>query len=217
MTTSVAELNLLFKARRGAPGVVEVPEAGYVCVDGTGSPDGADFADAVQALYAVSYGAHFLVKKERGDAPKVMPLEGLWWGEDPALRSWAEAVAAGEAAMGDGDRTRWLWRAMIMQPDPIDAEAVARAVDQARAKKSLPALDRLRFERWQEGLCMQVMHVGPYAEEARSIVLLHEAIAAAGYRPRGHHHEIYLGDPRRSAPQKLRTILRQPVEPRESP
>jgi hypothetical protein len=167
MTTSVAELNLLFKARRGAPGVVEVPEAGYVCVDGTGSPDGADFADAVQALYAVSYGAHFLVKKERGDAPKVMPLEGLWWGADPALRSWAEAVAAGEATMGDGDRTRWLWRAMIMQPDPIDADVVARA--------------------------------------------------AAGYRPRGHHHEIYLGDPRRSAPQKLRTILRQPVEPRESP
>ncbi|MEI8412880.1 MULTISPECIES: GyrI-like domain-containing protein [unclassified Kribbella] len=83
--------------------------------------------------------------------------------------------------------------------------------DSSTCPRSLPALERLRFERWQEGLCMQVMHVGPYAEEARSIVLLYQAIAAAGYSPRGHHHEIYLGDPRRSAPEKLRTILRQPV------
>lgn len=100
-----------------------------------------------------------------------------------------------------------------MQPEPIDGELVAIAQAEAERKKSSPALGRLRYERWAEGLSAQLLHVGPYADEAPSISRLHAAITDAGYRPRGHHHEIYLGDPRRSAPEKLRTILRQPVEP----
>jgi hypothetical protein len=115
--------------------------------------------------------------------------------------------------MADSDRDRWHWRAMIVQPSPIDAAVIASAVEDARAKKDLPALDQLRYERWEEGRCAQVLHIGPYADENPSIVRLHEGITAAGYRPRGRHHEIYLGDPRRSAPEKLRTILRHPVEP----
>jgi hypothetical protein len=102
---------------------------------------------------------------------------------------------------------------MIMQPDPIDADLLSEALAQARAKKGLPALDRLRHERWTEGRCAQTMHVGPYSAEAPSIERLHQAIAEAGYVPRGRHHEIYLGDPRRSAPDRLRTIIRQPVQP----
>jgi hypothetical protein len=101
---------------------------------------------------------------------------------------------------------------MIMQADPIDAVVVAEAVAQARGK-DLPALDRLELRTWEEGRCAQLLHVGPYSEEAPSLTRLHTAIAEAGLRPRGRHHEIYLGDPRRSAPQRLRTILRQPVEP----
>jgi len=114
--------------------------------------------------------------------------------------------------MADSDRERWQWRALIAQPDPVDKSAVEQAIEQARAKKDLPALDRLRYERWVEGRCAQVLHVGPYADEGPSIARLHAGIAAAGYRPRGRHHEIYLGDPRRTPPEKLRTILRHPVE-----
>ena len=114
--------------------------------------------------------------------------------------------------MADTDRDSWRWQAMIMQPAPIDERTVVRAAQQAR-KKNLEALDELHFERWEEGRCAQILHVGAYSEEAPTVVRLHEGIAAAGYRPRGRHHEIYLGDPRRSAPEKLRTILRHPVEP----
>lgn len=211
MTTSTGS-EALYKVRKGVVDIVDVPELGFVLVSGQGAPDGQAFADAVQALYTVSYGAHFLLKKERGEAPRVMPLEGLWWMDDPDQQDIVTAVALGKATMADTDRDRWRWQAMIMQPDPVDEQTVDRAVEQAR-KKELRALDDLRFERWEEGRCAQILHVGPYAEEAPSIVKLHEAIAAAGYRPRGRHHEIYLGDPRRSAPEKLRTLLRHPVEP----
>ena len=193
--------------------MVTVPELGYLLVEGRGAPEGPEFAAAVQTLYAVSYGVHFLVKKERGDAPKVMPLEALWWVDEAQQQEVVAAVALGRATMADSARERWRWQAMIMQPGPVDAAAVARALQRARGKQPPPALDRLRFERWEEGRCAQVLHVGPYAEDGPTIVRLHEGIAAAGYRPRGRHHEIYLGDPRRSAPDKLRTILRQPVEP----
>ena len=213
MTSSVTSPDWLYRVGRGAVDVVDVPRLGYVMIDGGGGPGGAQFTAAVQGLYTASYGVHFLVKKERGEAPKVMPLEALWWVDDPGQQAIVEAVALGRASMAQTDRSGWRWRAMIVQPDPIDAATVAQAIEQARAKTSLPALDQLRFERWEEGRCAQVLHIGPYADEARSIVRLHEGIAAAGYRPRGRHHEIYLGDPRRAAPQKLRTILRHPVEP----
>jgi hypothetical protein len=98
-------------------------------------------------------------------------------------------------------------------PDPIDGELIAAATPEAASKKDLPGPARLEYIRWAEGRCAQLLHIGPYAAEAPSIAALHEAIAEAGYRPRGRHHEIYLGDPRRSAPEKLRTIIRHPVEP----
>lgn len=211
--TTATSIDALYKVRRGALDIVDVPELGYLSVAGAGPPDGPDFAAAVQALYGVSYAAHFLLKKERGEAPKVMPLEAQWWIDDPAQRHVLLAVARGEATMADTDRDSWCWQAMIMQPDPVDAAVVERAVPGVRARHPGPALDRLSYLRWAEGRCAQVLHVGPYAQEGPSLVRLHQGLAAAGYRPRGRHHEIYLGDPRRSAPEKLRTILRQPVEP----
>jgi hypothetical protein len=211
MSTTTA-VQALYTMRAGQVRTVDVPELGFVVVDGTGDPDGPVFAEALQALYGVSYAAHFLAR-ERGTATKVMPLEALWWVDDPDQQDLVHAVALGRGAMTDTDRSRWCWQAMIMQPEPIDVGIVAEAVQRTRRKRPSASLDRLRYERWQEGLAVQLLHVGPYADEAPSIVRLHEAIPAAGYRARGRHHEIYVGDPRRSAPEKLRTILRQPVEP----
>lgn len=212
MTATSTAIDALYKARKGVVAVVDVPELGFVVVSGQGDPGGSRFAEAVQALYTVSYGTHFLLRQERGEAPRVMPLEALWWMDDPEQQDIVRAVALGGASMADTDRDTWRWRAMIMQPDPIDEHMVSRALEKAR-KKGLGALEDLRYERWEEGRSAQLLHVGPYAEEGPSIVRLHEGIAAAGYRPRGRHHEIYLGDHRRSAPEKLRTLLRHPVEP----
>ena len=201
MTTLIAQTDVdrLYKARRGVVDFVTVPELSYLLVPGEGEPEGDAFAKAIQALYSVSYGAHFLVRKRSGETTKVMPLEALWWADD--MTSFV-----------NGDRDRWLWQAMIVQPEPIDADTIAEAVAHA-IDKGVPSLDRLRFERWTEGLCAQVLHLGPYAEEGATIEALHAAIRSAGYVLRGRHHEIYLGDPRRSAPEKLRTIVRQPVAP----
>lgn len=195
MTNTAIDHSALYRAPKGAVEFIDVPQLNYLEVDGTGAPADAAFADAIAALYAVSYGAHFVAKKLFGDAPKVMPLEALWWGAS----SWTDA-----------DRSSWRWRALIMQAEPIDADIVAAAVEGAR-HKPLPALDLVRFEPWTEGLSAQTMHVGPYSAEGPTVQRLHEQIAAAGYRLRGRHHEIYLGDPRRAAPEKLRTILRHPV------
>jgi hypothetical protein len=203
----------LLKVRKGAVSFVDVPEFGFVTVAGRGAPGGAEFTDALQALYTVSYGAHFLVKKEQGHAPRVMPLEALWWVDDPDQQDIVAAVASGQATMADTDRDLWRWQAMIMQPAPIDADVVGRALAQALRNKPAPGLARLVYLRWAEGRCAQLLHIGPYAAEGPAIVRLHDSMAAAGYRPRGRHHEIYLGDPRRSAPEKLRTILRHPVGP----
>ena len=213
MTTIATSYESLLKVGKGAVDIVDVPEFGFAAVTGTGEPGGAEFTGAVQALYSVSYGAHFRLKKLTGEAPRVMPLEGLWWVDDPAQQDIVAAVARGEATMADSERGSWRWETMIMQPEPIGAELIAAAAAKAAGKKDLPGLARLRYIRWAEGRCAQLLHIGPYAAEAPSIVRLHDAIAAVGYRPRGRHHEIYLGDPRRSAPEKLRTIIRHPVEP----
>jgi hypothetical protein len=191
MGTIALDLDSLYQARRGVVEVVDVPDLAMLVVDGTGRPEGTEFTEAVETLFAVSYGAHFLLRRQRGEAPWVMPLEALW---DPP-----------------GD-SRWAWRALVVQPPPVDAAVVDEALERAR-RRPPPALDRVRLERWEEGRSAQLLHVGPYASEGPSIDLLHREIAALDLRPHGRHHEIYLGDPRRSRPERLRTILRQPVQP----
>jgi hypothetical protein len=208
-TTAVPDL---YRARRGKVEIVDVPELLTAAVDGQGDPGGPEFARAIRALYGVSYTAHFMLKKRAGTAPRVLPLEALWWVDDHAAWDTFTRVAVGEADPDDVDRRLWRWRAFIVQAEPLDEHLLAEAVD-AAARKATESLPAVVVSRWTEGLSAQVLHVGPYAAEAPSIVALHEGIAALGYRPRGRHHEIYLGDPRRSAPEKLRTILRHPVEP----
>jgi hypothetical protein len=224
VTETSVDLRSLYGGRRGRVQFVDVPPLNYLLVAGEGDPSGSAFTDAVRALYIVSYRAHLKVKRERGDAAKVMPVEALWWAEDPIHRDLLAAVALGFADFADSahsgrsadsassHRGTWRWQAMIVQPEPVDEDVVAQAITEAGAK-GLPALDRLRFERWHEGRAAQLLHVGPYAGEGRAIIALHDAIEAAGCRPRGRHHEIYLSDPRRTAPENVRTLLRHPVEP----
>ena len=182
MTAIATSYELLLKVRKGAVDIVDVPEFGFAAVTGTGEPGGAEFTEAVQALYSVSYGAHFRLKKLTGTAPRVMPLEGLWWVDDPAQQDIVAAVARGEVTMAGSDRGSWRWQALIMQPDPVDAELIA-ATAEAAGKKDLPGLARLEYIRWAEGRCAQLLHIGPYAAEAPSIAALHEAIAEGATAP----------------------------------
>ena len=212
MTTTSVDPGALYRVHRDSVDFIDVPELGYFAVDGAGAPECGDFAAAIAALYEVSYAAHFLLKKERGHSPRVGPLEALWWVEDPRQREVVAAIAAGWTTAADTYRDGWHWRAMISQPAAVDADLAQRAIARIRARRPSPAVERVRLIRLAEGRCAQLLHIGQYDEDAPSIVCLHHAIAAAGYRPRGKHHEIYLGDPRRVAPDKLRTILRQPIE-----
>ena len=147
MTAIATSYESLLKVREGAVDIVDVPEFGFVAVTGTGEPGGAEFTEAVQALYSVSYGARFRLKKLTGQAPRVMPLEGLWWVDDPARQDIGAAVARGEVTLAGSDRGSWRWQALIMQPDPVDAELIAAATAEAARRKDLPGLARLEYIR----------------------------------------------------------------------
>ena len=180
--------------------IVDVPEMQFLMVDGAGDPNtSVAYAEAIEALYAMSYTLKFLSKTTEDIDYVVMPLEGLWWTPDIAEFSME-------------DKSAWEWTAMIMQPDHITADHVATATEEVREKKDPPALDRVRFEPYREGLAVQILYFGPYADEAPTIERLHQFATDNGHELRGKHHEIYLGDPRRTAPEKLRTVIRQPVE-----
>jgi len=190
--------------------VVNVPRLKFVMIDGAISPGdspgiSAAFQEAIGALYGVSYTVKFACKLRKNDPIDypVMALEGLWW------------VDSGE--FDPARRQEWKWTAMIMQPEHITEEMFQEAIQQARKKRDSPALSRVRLESFHEGLCVQVMHVGPYSEEPATMAKMASFAQDHGYVYRGKHHEIYLGDPRRVKPEKLRTILRHPVEPGHEP
>jgi hypothetical protein len=209
--TETSAVDRLYKAKKGAVTFVEVPTFAWAMVHGEGAPEAGLFQEAIEALYSVTYTIHFAMKKARGDAPRVMPLEALWWVDGDREQEVVRAATHRRAILADVDRSRWRWTAMIMQPPPVDRTWFLSAIDEVRTNKDLAGLDRVRFEQWREGPAAQILHVGPYADEGPTIVALHDAIAAAGAEPRGKHHEIYLGDPRRAAPERRRTILRQPI------
>jgi hypothetical protein len=185
--------------------VVDVPPLQFALLDGEIEPGAspgtsAAFGQAMEALYGVSYTLKFMSKlhKENPIDYGVMALEALWWTET-----------------GEYDLTQpegWRWTAMMMQPDHITAEMFQDALAQLRKKKPNPALDLLRFESFTEGLSVQMMHIGPYRTEPETLAKMDAFAAGNGYRMRGKHHEIYLGNPMRAAEDKLKTILRHPVE-----
>jgi hypothetical protein len=194
------ELKEFYGPRASHPAIVDVPELSFLTVDGMGDPNTSrDYKEAVEALFAVSYRVKFAVRRGASRIDYgVMPLEGLWWVDDMSTFSL-------------DDKSGWSWTAMIMQPDVVSEELVQRSILEASRKKPLPAATRLRFDRFGEGLAAQVLYTGPYSAEGPTIERLHGFIADAGYRPSGKHHEIYLSDPSRTEPAKLRTIIRQPV------
>jgi hypothetical protein len=193
-------LKQLYSAPAKAPVLVEVPEMQFIMVDGAGDPNTSEeFRQAVEALFSASYALKFLIK--RGSLAidyGVLPLEGVWWAEDMS-------------AFATADKASWNWTLMIMQPDYVTRELFEEALAQVR-KKNLPSLDQLRLESFREGLSAQLLHLGPFCEEGPTIERLHRYIEENGYRRRDRHREIYLSDLRRTAPEKLRTIIRQPIE-----
>ncbi len=189
--------------RPGAKEVVEVevPEMRFLRIDGQGDPNTSEaFAEAVEALYTVSYALKFAVKKEEGLDYGVMPLEGLWWTEK--AETDLEEIQA--------DRSVWKWTLLIMQPEWVTGERFESALASVVRKKGLTALSRIRFEPFHEGRVAQVVHVGPFAEEGPTIERVHRFIQECGGQMRGKHHEIYLNDFRRTAPERLKTVIRQP-------
>jgi hypothetical protein len=192
------ELRQLYDSSTKDVSLVDVPPLNYLMVDGQGNPNTSQaYQEAIEALYAASYALKFKLKPSGLDY-SVMPLEGLWWAEDMTQFSL-------------DNKDIWQWTAMIMQPQPVTAELVTETLPEVEQKKKLPALARLRFESFHEGLSVQVMHLGPYAAEQPTIERLHLFISENGFEFNGKHHEIYLSDPRRSAPERLKTIIRQPV------
>ena len=184
-------------ARDFAP--VEVPPMSYLAIEGHGDPNSAQaYADAVSALYSVAYALKFRSKRELGRDLVVAPLEGLWRADDPE-------------AFVTRDKGAWSWTMLIGQPDWISGQLVAEAIA-ADTKAPRAALDLLRLEVLHEGLSVQMLHIGSYDAEGPTLERLHhEWMPEHGLTFNGDHHEIYLSDARRTAPEKLRTILRQPV------
>jgi hypothetical protein len=193
-------LSEFYKASAKIPHIVDVPEMNFLMVDGQGDPNvSQEFQDAIEALYSLSYTLKFTIKKgESGVDYGVPPLEGLWWADDMS-------------AFKSGRKDEWKWTLMIMQPEFVTPELVDAAIEKVRVKKNPAALSKVRFESFSEGAAAQILHVGPYSEEGPTIEKLHAFIRDVGHEPAGKHHEIYLGDPRRAAPEKLRTIIRQPM------
>lgn len=179
--------------------VVDVPALNFLMIDGRGDPNTAPaYAQAVEALYAVAYALKFKIKQgQTGIDYAVMPLEGLWWVDD--MRQFSVK-----------DKAAWQWTMMIVQPDFITASLFAEVMGDVVKKKDLPALSKIKFMPYHEGQAAQIMHIGPYADEAPTVAKLHDFIHARGGERQGRHHEIYLKDPRKSAPSKLRTVIRQP-------
>lgn len=187
--------------------MVEVPAFRYLTIDGHGDPNVSDaYAEALEALYATSYALKFHSKKELDRDYVVAPLEGLWWAEDMAVFTAGVGASRGKAS--------WDWSMMISQPDWITTEVITEILEQVAAEKQLPGLAGIRVAEHSEGLSVQILHVGPYDEEGPVLARLHhEFMPANNLAFNGRHHEIYLSDPRRAAPEKLKTILRQPVAP----
>ncbi|MHA2090009.1 MAG: GyrI-like domain-containing protein [Candidatus Kariarchaeaceae archaeon] len=198
------ELKELFTAKKNKVTVIQVPELQYLMIDGTGYPGTSqEYQDAMATLYPVSYTLKFIMKAENMDFV-VMPLEGLWWADDMEVFS-SEFME---------NKDDWKWTSMIMQPSFVTQTHFEDAVAEIKEKgKEVPSLGKLRFERVNEGTSAQILHVGPYSEEGPTIQIMHSYIDDMGGTFDGlvqKHHEIYLSDPRRTKPENLKTIIRQP-------
>lgn len=199
------QLRHLYQPSANKVEVVDVPTLKFAMIDGVTEPgclpgNSPAFQDAVKALYSISYALKFASKQRTSIDYTVMPLEALWWVED--------------GVFDISKPHNWHWTAMIMQPEHITDAMFEEAMRRSSDKQPSSALGRLRLEAFSEGLCMQTMHVGPYSSEPETISRMEAFAAEMDYALRGKHHEIYIGDPRRSAPERLKTVIRQPIRPK---
>jgi hypothetical protein len=195
------ELQYLYHPSSKEVTEVDVPAMNFLMVDGEGDPNTSQaYAEAIEALFAVSYTVKFMVKKgELAIDYGVMPLEGLWWADDMTKFS-------------PDDKSNWKWTAMIMQPSFITSDLIDFAFAEVKKKKNPTAISKVRFASWAEGKCSQIMHIGPFSEEGPTIEKLHRFIAASNRQRIGKHHEIYLSDIRKADPKNWKTIIRQPMQ-----
>jgi hypothetical protein len=199
------ELKYLYTPKANKVQIVDVPEFKFIMIDGVIAPGESpstsiDYQEAIQALYGAAYTLKFMSKLNKA-APidfSVMALEGLWW------------IADGEFDFRM--KVPWYWTMMILQPEHISQAMFTEALAQLNKKRESESISRLRLESFYEGPCMQIMHIGPYADEPGTIEKMKTFAWENGYIACGKHHEIYLGDPRRVQPEKLKTILRHPIE-----
>jgi hypothetical protein len=195
------ELKLFYTASAKEPAIVDVPKMNFIMIDGHGDPNTSElFKNAVEVLFGLSYTLKFMIKKSNMEIDYgVLPLEGLWWADDMSR-------------FGMGDKNSWKWTAMIMQPEYVIKKLYLEALEHIKKKKDIAAQSSLRFEPFTEGKAAQIMHIGPFSEEGPTIERLHRYIGANGYKLSGKHHEIYISDLSRTAPEKWKTIIRQPMK-----
>jgi hypothetical protein len=187
------------------PGLVQVPPMTFLAVDGHGDPNEpeGEYHKAVELLYTLCY--TIKMSKMSGRAPQgyfeyvVPPLEGFWWLEDETSFDFFN------------DKSRYCWLSVIRQPEFVTEALFTEAVAEVRKKKAPAAIDKVRLEKYAEGRCAQIMHTGPFSTEGPTVAKLHAFIEESGYEKTGKHHEIYLSDHRRTAPEKMKTVIRQPV------
>ena len=193
------ELKRLYSPK-GKPEIVDVPEFSFLTYIGRGDPSGEAYQESIDALYGTAYTLKFASKK-RGTDFTVMPLEGLWWWDDPGVVNLADAPP----------RETWNWTSMILIPEFVTG-AMLDEIRPSLVEKKGKGIEKVKIDRFHEGPCVQILHIGPYSDEPRSQKLLHSFVEENSYRLHGHHHEIYMSDPRRALREKWRTIFRHPVE-----
>jgi hypothetical protein len=195
-------LGAFYQQPRNKISILEIPEMNYLTIQGQGDPNNNDdYTLAVGALYAVAYQLKFCIKNSLAAVDyQVMPLEGLWWAEDMRQFTLSE-------------RSNWHWQMMIMQPEYVTKDIFRQAIAEVHHKKNPPKLEEISFESYREGLSAQIFHSGPYGDAERpTIEKLHTFISDQGYQLNGKHHEIYFNSPLRTAPENLKTIIRQPIQ-----
>ena len=194
-----AQLRKFYKPSDVSVELVDVPPMNFIMIDGKGDPNTApEYQSAVEALFAVSNALKLQIKKSDGIDYGVMPLEGLWWADDMSRFSPER-------------KSEWKWTLMVQQPTPVTIKAYEKGLAEAKKKKEEPgSLPLLRFESLKEGRSAQKLHVGPFSEEGPVIKAIHDRIGSMGAKAAGKHHEIYLSDIRKAAPEKWKTIIRQP-------
>jgi hypothetical protein len=179
--------------------IVTVPKLNFLMIDGHGDPNTSqEYKASIEALFSLAYAIKFEVKKKFGIDYGVMPLEGLWWVEDMTKFSV-------------DDKSSWDWTMMMMQPEYVTPDLVEAMRVQVRKKKNLVLLSDIRFEPYVEGVSVQLMHIGPFSAEGPNIARMHAFAKEEGYELAGKHHEIYLNDFRKTVPERLKTVLRQPI------